>query len=550
MRALRSLAPLGLLLVACAPSWEPPDVSQWTGEPQVAAKIRAAREEVVETPDAARSVGRLGMIFHAHELHDEAVACYRRAMALEPDEPRWPYLAALVTAKTDLEGSLAEFEAAVARGAEEAAVYISYGDALTRLGRTEQAVAQYRRALEIAPDSSHALYGLAQAALAGGDASSAASRLERAVAVAPHHGEAHALLAQAYRRLGRNEEAERALLRAGAFAEGSAAPDPVLAEVKAEAVSSRAFSDRGQRLARGGRFADAEADFRKVLEIRPGNARDYSNLGGALAGQGKLDEAIDAYRQALAVDPDDTYALNNLAMALVARGDPARAVAHLETAISIDPGYTDALRNLGLVHARLGRHEQAIALYRRALATNGALVQVHNDLGTSLAARGEVSEAMAHWRQALEIAPWELAPLYNLAIALVQGGEHREAIAWLRRGLETAPDSSHLVSLLAWELATAPDAGLRDASEAETLARRVYAVYPDRPQTGDVLAATLGAQGRYGDAVEIAEGALAKARAAGQSGLAAQIEQRLELYRRQRPFVQGPVRAGSNDQSG
>ena len=533
-----------VVLAACTREQAPPaafdvpNIKSWTGEPQVAAKIRRVRQEVLDAPDSAGVVGRLGMVFHAHELHAEAIACYRRAEELAPQEPRWPYVAALATAETDLGGAVGDFERAVALQPGRPAVHVSFGDVLSRLGRSEEAAEQYRQALALAPETTHALYGLAQAALGRGEVEMAAEHLERAATLASYHGEVHARLAQVYQRLGRTDDDERERLRAGAYPGSSRTPDPFLAEVWAEAVNSRAYTERGRRLAESGRFAAAEAEFRKVLEIRPGNARDFSNLGGALTGQEKLEEAIGQYRKALEVAPNDTYALNNLAMALAGQGDVEGAAEHLRRAIELESDYADAHRNLGLMHARQGRHEEAIDHYRAAIAANPSLARAHNDLGTSLAGRGEIEQAIEHWRQALEIDRRELSALHNLAVALIQGGEHREAVEWLRRGLETAPNSSRLVSLLAWELATAPDHSLRDAAEAERLARRVYNAFSDRPQMGDVLAAALAAQGRFDEAVAVAEGALAQARRAGQRSLEAQIGLHLNLYRRQRAYDQ------------
>ncbi len=539
-RAHRLLA-LALLCVAptaCRRASDLPDLAGWTGEPQVAAKIREVRDEARAAPESAAAVGRLGMVFHAHELHAEAIACYRKAAGLAPEEVRWPYLAALATAETDLEGSLVHFARAVELDPAEPAVSIAHGDVLVRLGRFAEADERYRAALALDSGSSHALLGLARSALGRGEEAPATELLERAAAAAPHHGEVQELLARVYQRLSRPEDAERARLRAGAGFRASRAADPHLAAVRAEAVNSRAYTERGQRLAEAGRFAEAETELRRVLEIRPGNARDHSNLGGALAGQGKLVEAVAEYRKALAIDPDDTYALNNLGLALAGQGDLEAAAAQLARAIEIDSTYADAHRNLGLVRARQSRPEEAIAHYRAAIAANPSLARAHNDLGTALAQRGALDDAVEQWRQALAVDPRELSALYNLAIALVQKGEHREAIDWLRHGLETAPNSSRLVSLLAWELATAPDESLRDPAAAERLARRVFEALPDQPQMGDVLAAALAAQGRFEEAAAVAEGALELARDLGQSGLEVQIGMRLKLYRRQRAWNQ------------
>ena len=511
-------------LAACSPpppqaAFEPPDVDGWSGEPQVAGRLGVLRRQALAEPASAAAVGRLGMAFHAHELHAEALVCYRRAMELAPDDSRWPYLAALATAETDLEASLDLFALAAERRPDTAALHVHYGDVLLRLGRGEPAAAQYRRALEIAPQTGHALYGLAQVAVADGDLDTAADLLERAIGLAPRHAEAHGLLAQVYRRLGRGEAAELELRRAGAFPP-TRVDDPVVAAMEAEAVSSKAFGQRGRRLAEAGRYAEAETAFRRVLDLRPPTARDHSNLGGALAGQGKLDAAVEQFEKALALDPDETYTLNNLALALARRGDLETAARHLERALALDPAYAEAHHNLGLVRAQQGRYAEAVDHYRDALAADPSRVAVYDDLGSALAATGDLDGAVESWREALEIDPEDLAAVYNLALALVQRGDHREAVDRLRKGLAVAPNSSRLALLLAWELATAPEAAARAPAEAEALARRVVAAYPDQAQAADVLAAALAAEGRFDLAVPLAQRALTLAQRGGPPGLA------------------------------
>lgn len=553
MRAVCLALTLAALLAACSaepPAVDLPDLDTgWEGEPQVAARIAEARQRALAAPGDAVAVGRLGMVFHAHELDREAIACYDVAMRLDPDAVEWPYLAALAAAADDFAASLPYFESAatIARRrpeADHAALFISYGDVLSQLGRDAEARERYQQALDLVPEATHALYGLARLDLAADRAEAALGYLEQAAALVPWQGEIHSLLAQAYQRLGRDADAERARLRAGAFPEATRAPDRTVAAMQAQAVSLQAVRRRGQRLAEQGRFAEAEAEFRKALELTEPSRRDLSNLGGALSGQGRHDEAIELYRRALEMEPDDTLALNNLGLALANRGRLDEAVQHLSRAVEIDPTYADALHNLGLARAQQKRHDEAIEHYRAAIAANPSLARAHNDLGTSLASGGDLAAAIGHWRQGLEIDDRQLPALYNLALALSQRGEHAEAISWLRRGVATAPNSSRLVALLAWELATAP-ADLADPAEAERLARRVLEAYPGQPQIGDILAVALAAQGRYQEAAEVAQAALEQARRGNQSALGAQIARRLELYRQGRPFRPGGTTGGT-----
>jgi superkiller protein 3 len=530
---------LVLLLAACSepppPAAGPPAPDTSAMEPQVAEKIEAARQRVLRSAGYGDAWGDLGMVFQAHALYPEAIACYRRAMELSARDFRWPYLAALAQQKIEMAGALDYFAAAERLLPESPAFHVSHGNALFQLGELDRALAQYERALEIDPSSTHALYGLGQVELARGETTAALEHLRTAADLAPHHGEVQGLLAQVHHRLGNAEDARLAELRARAFPEATRAPDPVTEAMEAEAATSRSFTDRGLALTRQGRFDEAEAAFRRVLEIRPGNALDHVNLGGALARQGKLDEAVAAYREAVALDPREPSARNNFGMALADLGRLEEGAAELEEAIRLEPSYAEAEHNLGLVRYRQGRVDEALEHYAGALELEPGFADAHVQTGTALAAQGRLGEAAEHWRQALALDGRNLSALFNLTMVLARRGEHGEAIAWLEEGLRVAPNSSRLASMLAWELATAPDDELRDGDRAVQLARRIWDAYPDQASAADVLAAAHAEAGDFEEAVRVAERALELARASGQAELVRQVGERLSQYRSRQP---------------
>lgn len=514
-------------------------VVNWPGmEPQVAAKIQAARQAVLADPTAAQAWVHLGMCYHAHDFFVQAAFCYQKASEMNPKDYRWPYLSALALRKSDIDESARLFDQAARLHPTNPAVYVNYADTLLQQDALGRARAQYQIALQLDDECAHASYGLGQVAFLEGDMEEALARLRRAVAIAPHHHEVHTLLAQVYHRLGDTESAEREEFAARAYPDPSVVPDPLWAQVLAQAVSSRSFTSHGLRLARGKRYAEAERQFRKVLEIRPGKARDYANLGAALAGQGKLEDAIAQYQQALRIQRDEPYAHNNLAMAFTERGRLEEAAAHLAKAIRADPAYADAYFNLGLVRERQGYLEQAIQHFRQALRINPALGKARNNLAKALATQGHIDEAIDHWKEAVAVDPQNLDALYNLGMAFIQVGRHREAVTVFRQGVQRGPNSSLMASALAWELSTAPQANVRDGAFGVRLASRVHDQYPDRPETADLLAAALAELGDFETATQKAEQALALARSQGRRELVHQISKRLEGYRKRRPYRQ------------
>ncbi|HXI28545.1 MAG TPA: hypothetical protein VNG89_08985, partial [Vicinamibacterales bacterium] len=120
----------------------------------------------------------------------------------------------------------------------------------------------------------------------------------------------------------------------------------------------------------------------------------------------------------------------------------------------------------------------------------------------------------------------------NLAQLLSNTGRASAAAAQFRAVLALRPDHLQALSGLAWIQATAADAALRNPDEAVRGAERAVDLTARRDVAAlDALAAAYAAAGRYEDAARIARIGLDAAMLAGQTSVAAQFRQRLEVYR-------------------
>ena len=63
------VAPVAIVALAVGPSQE-----AFRAEPQVARKIQKARKAVEEAPTSSEAWGHLGLVLHAHEQNEEAIA--------------------------------------------------------------------------------------------------------------------------------------------------------------------------------------------------------------------------------------------------------------------------------------------------------------------------------------------------------------------------------------------------------------------------------------------------------------------------------------------
>lgn len=126
----------------------------------------------------------------------------------------------------------------------------------------------------------------------------------------------------------------------------------------------------------------------------------------------------------------------------------------------------------------------------------------------------------------------------NRGITYSDIGEFDLAIADNERSLELNPNLASALNSLAWDLATAPSADLRDGRRAVELAERALATNTNEPGFLDTLAAAYAETGRYSDAVRSQKKGIEKLQQIEGVPKSAMddFESRLRLYETDRPF--------------
>lgn len=112
----------------------------------------------------------------------------------------------------------------------------------------------------------------------------------------------------------------------------------------------------------GGRYEEAERYLRRSADEKM-TATAYSNLGLSSMRLGRGGEAEAAFRKALELDPDHPQALNNYACLLAEAGKRKQALAMLEKAAEKAPRYADAHFNLAVLLEKNGDLERALLAY-------------------------------------------------------------------------------------------------------------------------------------------------------------------------------------------
>jgi tetratricopeptide (TPR) repeat protein/SAM-dependent methyltransferase len=314
---------------------------------------RSVGREGVPSAAELADIQASGLAHHRAGRLEQAQACYRKVLAVEPSNVNALHLLGVLARQVGQPAAAADLiSKAIALNDRLPEPHNNLGNALQELGRGPDAEACYRKALTLKPDYAAAHNNLGNALQARGELVQSEACYRRALALMPDYVEAHNNLGVTLLEQGKPVEAEACYRQALTL-------KPDYAE---------AYSNLGNALCVQGRTVEGEACCRRALALKPDYPAGHNNLGNALKDQGRLDEAEACHRGALALKPDFPEAVNNLGIAFRDRGNLAEAEACFRRAIALKPGIADAYGNLGNLLLDLGDVTQALEVAQHALA--------------------------------------------------------------------------------------------------------------------------------------------------------------------------------------
>ena len=384
-----------------------------------------------------------GQLLEALQRPDEAIAAFRKARQLEPDDPLAAYFVA-ARSSSDTPADLQPFVATLLTAGDRRrtmperpfadlalvrdlsskspafapAAYVEAFNAF-RERRFRDAVEQFRASIardplvtDPAARSATLLAGIAALRARKGD--EAIARLEGAVKSSPESSESRRALGIAYRAVGKLPES---------IAQFELA-------VRLRPDDERARIALGTTLAEAGRLEDAERELRDTIKTLPASGAARWELADVLDKQHRGSEAIAFLEDAAALPivAGRSRLLWHIAeIAYEYRRDSDRVIAAVSQMVRVVPNESDGHRDLGVVFYRAGRNDEAaIELLMAALLGHedgemlGALGQIHLDAG-------RLEQAAAVLFRAVALDPTRAQVRYVLARTLQRLGRNGEA---------------------------------------------------------------------------------------------------------------------------
>ena len=301
----------------------------------------------------------------------------------------------------DLQGAVRAYVAILEKYPARIDVRSNLGAAYSALGRYEQAIEQYKRALLVDGTNPAIRFNLALAYYKAAWFAEAAAELERflkAVPNSPQTANAQLVLADAYVRLGEYKKVIQAL-------------SPL---------------------------ADADPSNRTLAYL----------LGSALIGDGQLDKG-QAIIDRLFRHEDSAEAHLLMASILLLADDAQGALKEAQRAIELDAKLPGLQAWHGRVLMRLGDTEKAKTAFKTELAANPNDFESHLYLGMLLRHDKEIEEALSHLKRAVQLRPREQYARYHLAAVYAAGGKPADALPLLEGVLKEHADFVEARVLLA-----------------------------------------------------------------------------------------------------
>jgi tetratricopeptide (TPR) repeat protein len=306
-------------------------------------------------------------------------------------------------------------------------VWFDLGFAQSRLGKTADSIAAYKKATELSPKWFEAQQNLGLALAKSSDFPAAAAALKVAVTLKPTTG-GNKALSQAWMSLAQVTE-ESSPQEALAAYQKAADLDP---------TNSGALLGTAKMAERSGNISTAEQQYLKLAES--GNDEAVERLITLYLQQKRYADAEAWLRKYMDANPGNTAAQIQLGKLLAAQGKTQDAIAALEPAYK-SSGDPQLARELSGLYLEAKQYDAAAQILQSLAAQAPNDPQLHLDYGSALVHQHKYPEAQAELLKAVQLKPDLTQAYFDLAYAAQQNKNYELTIRVLDARAKLQPET-------------------------------------------------------------------------------------------------------------
>ncbi len=289
----------------------------------------------------------------------------------------------------------------------ESAIHNGIGVAYGIIGRSDDAIDRFGKAIKIDPDNAiaHYNYGvvciqsgkidadayhsLGVGSMLRGNADEGVKNLKKAIDLGSKNSDTFLYLATYYTQIGDLDQTIAYLKKA----------------VNISPKDAKLYHRLGIAYGESKNPNKAIENFEIAVKINPNDAGIYYSLGVAYSLVGNRKKAIEYGHMSIDLNPDFADALFNLGNEYIREREFDTAIKYLKRAIEKGPRRIDAYMNLSYAYEKSNRSEDAIECCLKALAINPENIVAHHNLGIAYARADNLEAALESSLQAIRMKP-------------------------------------------------------------------------------------------------------------------------------------------------
>jgi serine/threonine-protein kinase len=181
------------------------------------------------------------------------------------------------------------------------------------------------------------------------------------------------------------------------------------------------------------KMSEAEAEFKRAIELNPNYATAHHWYSRFLRGLGRTDEAWKEITRASELDPLSMVIVTNIAEQYIERGDLKAGADECKKLFDLDPNYWAGHQTLAIVFVKQGRYEEALAEGQKSIELSKRSNASLAFLGHVYGRMGKRAEAEAVIKELLERFDKREADGRDLAVVYAGLDDKDQAFAWLEK---------------------------------------------------------------------------------------------------------------------
>ncbi|MBV9503482.1 MAG: tetratricopeptide repeat protein [Acidobacteriia bacterium] len=254
-----------------------------------------------------------------------------------------------------------------------------------------------------------------------------------------------------------------------------------------------ATSTDGMKALEEGRYEAAAQSFRQATASDPADYAAHFNLALAYSFLEKDTDAIAEYRKVLELKPGLYEAELNQGILLLRQKRPADAIPLLEAAVAQKPKEFRPRYYLAESQSAGGKLPEAVESYRAALELDGKSAGAQLGMGRALARQEKLAEAAPYFRAAAQLDAAFHDSLLELAALYEKAGQKPEAVALYRQFSDNPAAQEHLGALLLDSkqypeaVPVLEEAYTKSPTEANRVALAIAYVFTEQPEKAGPL---------------------------------------------------------------